>query len=52
MGRLLGPAQELEKKLDTENKLKNKNKDSHNGIKIGASNIFGSNQLRFQILAQ
>ena len=27
-------------------------KDSHNGTKIGASNIFGGNPLRFQILAQ
>ena len=27
-------------------------KDGHNSTKIGASNIFGGNQLRFQISAQ
>ena len=51
-GRLLGPALGLEKTLHTENKLKNKNKDGQNGTKVGASNIFGGNQLRFQISAQ
>ena len=42
----------VRKTLHTENKLKNKIIDGHNGTKIGASNIFGDNQLRFQILAQ
>ena len=31
---------------------KNRIKDGHNSTKIGASNIFGGNQLRFQISAQ
>ena len=31
---------------------KNKIKDGHNSTKIGASNIFGGNQLRFRISAQ
>ena len=31
---------------------KGKIKDGHNGTKIGASNIFRGNQLRFQISAQ
>ena len=48
-GRLLGPALGLEKTLHIENKLKNKNKDGHNGTKIGASNIFEGNQLKLQI---
>ena len=51
-GWLLGPAQGLEKTLHTENKQKNKIQDAHNSTKIGASNIFGGNQLRFQISAQ
>ena len=51
-GWLLGPALGLEKTLHTENKEKIKVQDAHNGTKIGASNIFGGNQLRFQILAQ
>ena len=51
-GPLLGLTQGLEKTLHTENKQKNKIEDAHNGTKIGASNIFGGNQLRFQISAQ
>ena len=31
---------------------KTKIKDGHNGIKVGASNKFKGNQLRFQISAQ
>ena len=31
---------------------KTKIKDSHNDTKIGASDIFGGNQLRFRISAQ
>ena len=50
--RLLGPTQGLEKILYTENKQKTKIKDGNNSTKIGASNIFGGNQLRFQISAQ
>ena len=46
----MGSALGLEKTLHTENKLKKtKIKDGHNGTKIGASNIFRGNQLRFQI---
>ena len=33
-------------------KKQTKIKDGHNGTKIGASNIFRGNQLRFQISAQ
>ena len=47
--KLLGPAQGFEKTLHTEHKLKNKTKEGHNGNKIGASNIFWGNQLRFRI---
>ena len=51
-----GPALEarsgVKKTLHGENKLKNRIKDGHNKTKIGASNIFGGNQLRFQISAQ
>ena len=50
-GRLLGPALGLEKTLYTEIKLKTKIKDDHNSTKIGASNIFGGNHLRFRISA-
>ena len=48
MGRLWGPTQGLEKTLHIENILKTKIKDSHNSTKIGASNIFRGNHLRFQ----
>ena len=51
LDRLLGPTQELEKTLLIESKLDIKIKDSHNGTKIGASTIFGGNQLRFRISA-
>ena len=50
-GQLLGPALGLEKTLYTEIKLKTKIKDDHNSTKIGASNIFGGNHLRFRISA-
>ena len=46
------PLWDLEKTLHTKTNLKTKIKDGHNGTKIGASNIFGDNQLRFQISAQ
>ena len=52
-GPLLGLTQGLEKTLHTENQLKKtKIKDGHNCTKIGASNVFGGNQLRFRISAQ
>ena len=47
-----GPAQGLEITLHIETYSKNRIKDGHNSTKIGASNIFGGNQLRFQISAQ
>ena len=50
--RLWGPAQGLEITLHIETYSKNRIKDGHNSTKIGASNIFGGNQLRFQISAQ
>jgi len=50
--RLWGPAQELIITLHIETYLKNRIKDGRNSTKIGASNIFGGNQLRFQISAQ
>jgi len=40
------------KTLHAENKLKTNIKDGHNGTKIGASSMFGGNQLRFPISAQ
>ena len=51
-GRLWGPALGLGKILHTENKLKIEIKDGHNSTKIGTSNIFRGNQLRFRISAQ
>ena len=48
---LWGPAQGLEITLNIETYSKNRIKDGHNSTKIGASNIFGGNQLRFQISA-
>ena len=46
------PAQGLEKYYTQKTNWKAKIKDGHNGIKIGASIIFGGNELRFQISAQ
>lgn len=37
----MGPTLGLEKTLHTENKLKTKIKDGQNGIKVGASNVYG-----------
>ena len=51
-GPALGPAQGLEITLHIETYSKNRIKDGRNSTKIGASNIFGGNQLRFQISAQ
>ena len=50
--RLWGPAQELKITLHIETCLNNIIKDGRNSTKIGPSNIFGGNQLRFQISAQ
>ena len=48
-----GPAQGLEKIFAHRKQTKkSKIKDSHNGTRMGASNIFWGNQLRFQISAQ
>ena len=50
-GQLLGPALGQVKILHTENKQQSIIQDAYNGTKIGASNIFWGNQLRFQISA-
>ena len=48
----LGAAQELKITLHIETYWKNIIKDGRNSTEIGSSNIFGDNQLRFQISAQ
>ena len=51
-GLAFGARSWVRKKLHTENKLKTNIKDGYNGTKLGTSNEFGGNQVRFQISAQ
>ena len=50
-GPALGARSGVRKNITHKKKL-NKIKDGHNATKIGASNIFEGNQLRFRISAQ
>ena len=51
-GLALGAGSGVRNNITHKNFLKNIIKDGHNSTKIGPSNIFGGNQLTFQISAQ
>ena len=51
-GPALGARSGVKDIITHRNILKNRIKDGRNSTKIGARNIFGGNQLRFQISAQ